>query len=322
MVKGNDGKEHEIEVTEDMVEAVTEYVEYVKQIMSQSYGDLLVEQKFDLNHVYPGLWGSNDACIIEPFGTLHVFDYKHGRGTPVEVKGNPQLLYYGLGALRDYEFERIVLHIVQPRCEHPNGKIRSWETTPAELKAFARELAACAKSTENPDAPLVPTEKGCKFCPAAGFCPALKEKAYAVAKASFAEDDTVLLPEPSTLSNEQVAEVLASSKLLSTWMEGVESYAMSQAEKGHKIPGYKLVQKRSNRRWKDESAVADKFSSVLGEEQIFDKKLKSPAQMEKVVGKTEVDKLTETPVSGVTLVPDWDKRPEVRPSIESFNSEI
>lgn len=321
-VTGNDGQTHDIEVTEEMADAVTEYVEYVRDTLKNSYGELYVEQKFDLSNIHRGLSGTNDACIIEPFGTLHVFDYKHGRGVKVEVKRNPQLMYYGLGALKDYEVEKVVLHIVQPNCDHPDGRIRAWETTPEDLAKFGRELKDAAALTEEPDAPLVATEKGCKFCPAAGFCPALKERAYSVAKASFAEDDTILLPEPEKLSNEEISKVLASSNLLSSWIASVENHAHSQAEKGNPIPGYKLVKKRANRKWRDESDVVSKFSAVVGDEQLFDKKVKSPAQMEKVVGKSEVDKLTEIPDTGTTLVPEWDKRPEVRPSIEAFNSDI
>jgi hypothetical protein len=322
-VAGNDGTVHEIEVTSDMVEAVTEYVTYVRGILANSYGELLVEQKFDLSHVYKGLYGSNDACIIEPFGTLHVFDYKHGKGVPVEVKRNPQLMYYGIGAMRDYEVDKVVLHICQPRYGYSEGeKFSSWETTPDDLKRFSVELRDAAKATENPDAPFVPTEKGCRFCPAAAICPALKQKAYDVAKVAFADDNAILLPTPAELSNDEIAKVLESASLLNNWVDEVQAYAHAQAEKGKKIPNYKLVAKRANRRWKDETAVVAKFGSVIDEAQLFDKKVKSPAQMEKVVGKTEVDKLTEVPSSGTSLVPEWDKRPEVRPSIEAFDTEI
>ena len=50
-----------------------------------------------------------------------------------------------------------------------------------------RELIDYAKATEDPHAPLVPGDH-CRFCPAggAGICPALKDKANAVAAQVFA----------------------------------------------------------------------------------------------------------------------------------------
>src|SRR3546814_16725691 len=88
--------------------------------------------------------------------------------------------------------------IVQPRAPHRDGPVRRWETTGMELLDWAVELVDAAKRTARPDAPLNPGE-WCKFCPAAPTCPALRQKALDVAKAEFAEDGALVLPDVSTL---------------------------------------------------------------------------------------------------------------------------
>lgn len=86
-------------VEEGMAEAVQVFLGIVRT--HRAPGDaLLIERRFDLSSIHPGMFGTNDACVISPSRrTLHVFDYKHGKGHAVEAAGNPQLRYYGLGAL-------------------------------------------------------------------------------------------------------------------------------------------------------------------------------------------------------------------------------
>jgi len=92
--------------------------------------------------------------------------------------------------------------------------------------------------------------------------------------------------------------------LIAEWAKAVHVYATTQAtEFGVKIPGYKLIQKTGRRAWTDEMVVENEFEHEFGDV-IYDKKLKSPAQLEKIVGKDRVKELVSIPEKGLELVPD------------------
>src|SRR5574343_984080 len=93
-------EEGDFEVTEEMCEAVQVYLDAVRIAMNENPALVLeVEKSFDLSQFHPGLGGTNDAVLSEPFGALQIFDYKHGAGYAVEVDGNVQLMGYALGAV-------------------------------------------------------------------------------------------------------------------------------------------------------------------------------------------------------------------------------
>ena len=143
-------------VTEEMAEAVQVYVDAVDAVIPNTSGgyEVQIEKRFDLSAVHPGCFGTADAVIWHAFSkTLYVFDYKHGAGIAVEVENNPQLLYYGLGALlaSGYPAKRVKLVIVQPRCDHANGPVRDWEIDAIDLLDFRADLKAYAEATQRVD---------------------------------------------------------------------------------------------------------------------------------------------------------------------------
>ena len=52
-------------------------------------------------------------------GTLHIVDFKYGRGVLVEAEDNPQMKLYALGALEIfdclYDIDTVSMTIYQPR---------------------------------------------------------------------------------------------------------------------------------------------------------------------------------------------------------------
>lgn len=203
----------DFEVTEEMAEAVTVYTDEVRRLYRESPEGTLFnyEQRFHLDWLHEDLFGTNDACIYQPFGTLYVLDYKHGKGHAVSPVENFQLMYYALGASHkcNWAYSEAVLGIVQPRTG--DGKPQYWETTPERLKEFSEELVMAVLETEKEDAPLVPGEEQCKFCPARGFCPALRDFAYDTVVSVFDEAGQIELLPPTELTEEQLAKVLDSA---------------------------------------------------------------------------------------------------------------
>jgi hypothetical protein len=309
------------EVTEEMAEYVAVYTEYVKRKNTPGT-ELEVESRLDLTHVIDGCFGTGDALIYDPKSQhLIVADLKYGRGVPVDPEENEQLLTYAVGALKRYHnrgIRSLTLAVIQPRAAHEKGPIREWDCHPYDLIEFTERLRDGAKKTEAKDAPLVPGEH-CKFCKAAPVCPALRERAHAIALVEF-EVDEPKVPEVTSLTPDQLAHVLNEASILKDWFRRVEEYANDQAHQGNLPTGYKLVAKRATRKWKDPEFAIGELKREFGlmEEQIFkEPKLKTPAQIENALGKGNtagLEELTIKESSGSNLVPLSDARPTLKPT--------
>jgi hypothetical protein len=317
-----EGMEFEgIEVTEEMVEAVQVFVDYCRSLRADPDSRSWVEEKFSLASLNPPgpMFGTTDFAAYDPATkTLHVVDLKYGKGVVVEAKGNPQLRYYGLGAVLavggGLEIEHVQLTIVQPRAFHPEGVVRHDNIDYLDLLDFADDLMTAAKRTLAPDAPLH-AGKHCRFCPAAGFCPEQREMVQALAQVSFEADVPVAPPDPATMSISVLANVLEHLGVVEDWAKQVRLHAQRQLEEGSVSPealGQKLVAKRANRRWASETQV-EKWLVEKGyePEEFLNQKLKSPKQIETMMGKAKKEIPAEfitKPDTGYTMVPLSDKR--------------
>jgi hypothetical protein len=288
-------KEFEIEVTEQMVDAVRVYVDYVRGQHKKYGGTLKVEQPFDLSWLHPGMFGRNDACIIpdRALDTLHAFDYKNGRKL-VAAQENPQLMYYSTGALgKDnlWLVERVESVIVQPNAIGKQA-IDVWTTSTKDLYEWAYDvLRPAAIATEAPDAPCVISDE-CQWCEAQALCPAKREAALALLGPAT-PSSPASLPAVSSLTPEQIGKCSAffTSDEFQAWVKALAAEEQAALARGEKIPGRKLVENVSlgNRKWSDESAVLDAFRDELGED-IYNSKLKSPAQLSALLVKNGASK--------------------------------
>ena len=295
---------------EETMEAVYVYVNYIKELKKLSGATCWIEKRFDLTKYYPRLYGTAD-CVVYNGVTRHltVVDYKHGAGVPVEVENNSQLMYYGLGAMDSLSLpvKTLELVIVQPRCFHADGQIRSWLTTGGRVLDFLGDLIDDAKATEAPNAPLNPGDH-CRWCPAQAKCPALKDRALVAARKAFTSVEAY---EP-----EELAEMLHKLPSIEAWVKSVREFAYREAQAGRIPPGWKLVQKRAVRKWAEEwndpSKIAREFG--LKTPDVIEIKTRTPPQVEKLVDKplkARLDQMVVQESSGLTLVPDSDGRPSV-----------
>lgn len=270
-----------------------------------------IEQKFDLSKYFPNLFGTGDyVCYFGDTKTLHVLDLKYGAGVPVEVKANKQLLYYAVGALHENKvpIEKVVLTIVQPRAFHKDGPVRHYECTPMEVLEYIADLVDDAKKTTEENAPLNAGEH-CRWCPARGICPERKKIAIVEAQKAFAP---TLKYDPVELSR-----TLSVLDHIESWASGVREFAYREAMAGRIPPGFKLVDKRASRKWRD-NVHLDTLVKTFGKRQsdfLTSPEVISVAQAEKVVGKKAFSEAEEFLVikesSGQNLVPEHDDRPAI-----------
>lgn len=331
LVKGASYTGQEIEVTDEMAEAVQMYLDTVRfdmQTYDMGIEDIQIEHKFHLTHIDDEAYGTNDCNIGVFLDKVIVYDYKHGQGVAVDAEENKQLMYYALGAAALGDYDTIEVVIVQPRAIHRDGPIRRWTISNADLVAFGEELKDRIANTRRDNAEVT-SGPWCRksFCPAMAMCPAIRG---AVAKeASLVFDRPVSgLPKPESLSPQMLKNILDAMPMAEAWLSAVWAYAEQKANNGEKIMGYKLVQGREgNRKWADEEKVNRVISKEFpfdASEGMYEKKLLSPAKMEKTVSKethnTLFAPLTTRSAGKIIMVPESDPRGEVSPAaIEVFD---
>lgn len=278
------GKKYEFEVDDEMAETAQMYVDYVRRRVIDAApkgtnpSDLLqIEQRFSLAALNPPFeaGGTGDAVIYHPTEKMiEVVDLKGGRGVVVEAKGNPQLRTYGLGAMLanpSLKVDKIKVTIVQPRAGHKDGRIRSEEFHVADLVEWTTDLMAAMERsavalrayTIDPlggpmtwAATFLKAGDHCKFCKAAGFCPALEQRALDAAGVWFDDlDQPRLSNSPDTLSPERASQLLDAADMIGDWINAVRAYWHGEAESGVEIPNYILVPKEGREKWNDDAAA-------------------------------------------------------------------
>ena len=338
------GKIGDFEITDEMRVSVQAYLDFVRSKINNM--KLLVEQKFNVAWVDSDLWGTNDACILEIFEELHVFDYKHGKHVFVPIKEptsnattefdkktveifgclpNPQLLGYACGAVGEknpYGVYDISIHVCQPRCESSEGPNGSFSFNIKQLKQWEKEVLAPAAKRVRDGSNKLCVGPWCDkhFCAAKGVCPAKEKITMEVAKVDFDNVKPNLVDSAVGLSNERIGKIIENIGAMRNFLTAVERVAFNKAEKGEVIPGCKLVKKTTHRRWKENPNLREDLANVLLSKTFLNPEtIKTPAQVEKAAKEAGVNisYLIEKPIGGNKLVSNASKGVPVSPSIEA-----
>jgi hypothetical protein len=319
---------------------------------------LLIEQKFDLAPLNPPFeaGGTGDAVMLFPaWGLIEVVDLKTGRGW-VDAVGNPQTRTYALGAAlaNPGAWSAVKSTIVQPRAS--GDPIRSETIDVIDLMDWTTDLIAAMNDCGEAMAMLecvggvvfgsLDTEEEwaagylrpgdhCHdtYCPAAKACPALEARALAAARTLLqpiadGEFAVPTPPEPRTLPIEKIVAVLDAADMIEGWLNSVRAYARELVEGGVPVGNYILVDKQARRKWKDADAPANVAAEISKTTHIStsacftEPVLKSPAQIDALVGKTGAKLITDLwtkESSGTNLVrSDKTTRPAALPASQKF----
>ncbi len=305
---------------EGMLDEVEEYTNYAIETYNEALSKtkdavIFLEERLDFSSYVPEGFGTGD-CIIIADGELEIIDLKFGTGVEVSPIDNAQLKLYALGAYEKYGFiygiEKITLTIAQVR----KNNISSWTITASMLEEWAEnelkekaELAYAGKGEQTPGA-------WCTFCKIKANC-----RARAEASLNFYNSHN---EDPHLLGIAEIAEILGQADVIEKWAKEIKLYALDEALKGTKYPGWKLVAGRSNRVINDEDALANVLVETgYTEDKIYKPKtLEGITNLEKVVGKKRFTELSvefiSKPPGKPTLVPESDKRPELDSAEEDF----
>ena len=291
-------------LTQELIDEKLNFaLEALKEINHDGSMDYMVETRVGFGDFLPGVFGSTDL-LGRIGGRAIVLDWKFGDGVLVDAEENYQLLFYAAAAMRTdaakWVFDgahQIECIIVQP------PEIRRWVTTPERVALFEQELRRAVHASQS-EAPTFDTGDHCRWCAAKPICPKMTGQV-----------ERVLQNKLQALPIDQIAMQLSQADMIEDYIKDLRALAMQMLENGQPVPGFKLVAKRGTRQWVDENEVHNWYSTQFTNvDDIYERKLKSPAQMEKVLKKHKTELPSELVVSvssGSTLAPESDPRPAV-----------
>lgn len=289
--------------SEEMKEAISHYVAFVTgefyEMQKGPFGGsvrMYLEEKLDISGYAPGSFGSADVSLVSE-QMLHIIDLKYGKGVKVPAE-SPQFKMYALGVLAKFggpKVKRIRMSVAQPRLKH-------FET----IEVDVRDLLDWAEKVLRPKAKLAYEGKGeqvvgswCQFCPVKATCRAQKDE---IAHDFEEHPDTLVM------TDEEISDMLGKLDRYRSWLESLNQYAYSEALKGKKWDGYKLVEGRSARKIVEPDKVRDKLLKTYLEDEVLNISLKGITDLEKLMGKkvfaAEIGEYVKSQPGAPKLVPD------------------
>lgn len=289
--------------SEEMKEAISRYVDFVTgEFYEMQKGPLggpvatYLEEKLDISKYAPDSFGSADVSLVSE-QIVHIIDLKYGKGVKVPVE-SPQFKMYALGVLAKFggpKVKRVRMSVAQPRLNH-------YDT----IEMGVSDLLEWAEEVLKPKAKLAYEGKGeqvvgswCQFCPVKATCRAQKNE---IIKDFEDHPDTLLM------TDEEIVDMLGKIDRYKSWLESINQYAYTEAMKGKKWDGYKLVEGRSARKIVDPDKVRDKLLNTYLEDEVLNISLKGITDLEKLMGKkvfaAEVGEYVKSQPGSPKLVPD------------------
>lgn len=280
----------------EMFNAVCRYTSFIHDLWVgfPCRPEVFIEQEVDVSQWVPGGFGTCD-CLLIGDGILHIIDFKYGQGVPVNPERNPQLMYYALGAYALFEgieeVRTVRLSIVQPRMQE---EPQTWEISLADLLTWAREVLQPAAEMAWKGEGVYHPGGHCRFCKAYPSCRAWQKQYGPLA--GFEP-----YPEPATLSDEELGEWLQKLEGLAAYARDLEEYAQQALMEGRTLPGWKLVQGRSTRKWTDQDAAFRQMQADgIDEAMLYTRTPITLTVAEKMIGKK---RFAETMSAFITRAP-------------------
>nr|DAH57033.1 MAG TPA: Protein of unknown function (DUF2800) [Caudoviricetes sp.] len=289
--------------SEEMRVAVGEYVNFVVgEFYEMEKGPLggsvatYLEEKLDISKFAPESFGSSDVTLISP-SILHIIDLKYGKGVRVPAE-SPQFKMYALGALSKFDngnIKYVRMSVGQPRLHH-------YDT----IEMSVSDLLEWATKILQPKAKLAFEGKGkqvvgswCQFCPVKATCRAQKDE---IAHDFEEHPDTLVM------TDEEIVDMLGKLDRYKSWLESLNQYAYSEAMKGKKWEGYKLVEGRTARKIVEPDKVRNILLKEYLEDEVLNISLKGITDLEKLVGKkvfaAKLGEYVKSQPGAPKLVPD------------------
>jgi hypothetical protein len=251
-VTNNLDEEDKIFITDEMLSSAKLYASYIDNLTtdkSENYFEKKVYFGDSINVDDSLAFGTADAIIYNAESkTLHVIDYKYGKGIKVDAKDNTQLILYAIGAYqelskdKDKDINTITIHIVQPRINNFNFHSFSLEELVNVWIPFFKQKIEIIKTK-----PVFnPSYFVCKFCKAKPICSALKSKTIDLH--SFISQNSKI----ESVKEDEIKDILLNSNLILDYLTSIKDYVYNKALESEIFAGHTIAKGKSVRKIKEE----------------------------------------------------------------------
>lgn len=289
-------------IPDEFAEHLGGYIDFAESLTGEvGDGDCVVMNEQAVPLFYnPKAVGTVDYSVIAEDGSeIAVLDLKYGAGVYVPAEDNDQLAIYALSLVKSLESDgypftddtTVRMFIYQPRHHEFTGEPETWVLSLRELLDLGidiEESYQASKAAEPTD--LHPSKDACQFCDARVICQKrvldmfeeVPEEANMLVPSNHS--DEINLPDIGSLTDEARVAIHKHRREITKWMEDVDKDTLKRMEAGDIIPGMKVVLgKAGNRTWSDPDAVSGLLRKIPAGDRFQPRKLKSPAQLEKVL---------------------------------------
>lgn len=256
--------------------------------------------------IHPSCDGTPDAYLVDRDAKhVHVWDYKYGHKY-VQARGNWQGVSYLAGVFEGAGVTRFGLSewtasftVVQPRCYHSDGPVRTWRVKGPEMQVLFDRLRQAALAAVNPHA-TTRTGDHCYKCTAAWDCEAHLRSGQTAIDTVGTQVPLRMGPAALALWKHQVDTAAARLKSIS---DAVDERILGQLRGGQIVPGYGIGSTSPLERWRNPSAAAQMGDMMGVDLRKPDPALVTPKQARKMgVDSTVIDAYAETPTGTQKLV--------------------
>jgi hypothetical protein len=276
---------------------------------------------------------AGEGVVVDAFYTEVEVDNESGELVDV-AKPNKQLAMYASGALRKFrklgtdgvivKWETVRLMIIQPRL----NRVSEHVFTVDEIEAQCKYLSAKAEETRtNPV--FKPGYKTCQFCSASGECEAQARAVVKALDSDFEDFESVKQPlaVPDELS--RLDEAYALIPFIRSWCDAVAGRMHMTLSQTGPTARFKLVQgDKGHRAFKSvDDFLSDYVDGIaLTDDEIYERKVLSPAKLEKYLKQKKRKDLWESinkdhiiqPPAKLVVAPIDDPREAIQASNDSI----
>jgi hypothetical protein len=276
--------------------AATKYINFFKarwKAVNKKPGKTkaYIEQKYRGNAADTDLVAKMDSMIIRKDKKdvfIDIYDLKTGNYDYSSSAIN-QIYFTGLLVIINlFKKEQNLIYNITPGVCQPNftgGRnnvlmdtfILNHDEAEKELKLIINRVKESAEFTPG---------NYCKFCPALLVCPAIRNIMHIITQGAALD--------PAEISTEWLEFIWLNKKLIENYLENTTEIIKEKLQTGGGFNNITIGTAYGRRKWKDKKEV-EKTLAYLGDKLFEPRKLKSPAQMEKLAGKQNITDLYETP---------------------------
>ena len=279
----------------EQYEIANEAFNYLKPLIFGEY-QIFAELKVKVGQVKK-CYGTVDFAAYSINDNKHyIYDLKTGY-TQVNAEGNPQLMLYALGFIKEWKIklkvnDTITLGILQPTIHNYDEYVITYK----ELLEFVK-VAKLAITEALKPYPKRSTGPHCKYCPNSPTC---------VTQSNEIRSMLANLTIPEKITNDELEELYSKSEFVINYFDDINKKILIDLLAGKTFKKYKLVESNKHRAYND--LAEPKLVELLGDIKAYNKKPISITEAKKLISAKVLESITFKPRGEPVVAPMNDKR--------------